>query len=120
MVAALRQGRLLLPCQGNAVPCWAEPDPFVFQRVERCGPLLRLAQQDRYRSKDVIEEGAPHLLCEHIGVPAQQRFLTSTNPRRAVRFAPARLLSGDPIAVAVARYDRGGKQRSTPLAHMKT
>ena len=30
------------------------------------------------------------------GVPAQQRFFTSTNPRRSVTFAPARLSSGDP------------------------
>jgi site-specific DNA recombinase len=32
-----------------------------------------------------------------LGVPAQQRFFTSTNPRRSVTFAPARLSSGDPL-----------------------
>jgi hypothetical protein len=32
-----------------------------------------------------------------LGVPAQQRFLTNTNPRRSVTFAPARLPSGDPL-----------------------
>jgi len=34
-----------------------------------------------------------------LGVPVQQRFLTSTNLRRSVTCAPARLSSGDPLAI---------------------
>jgi hypothetical protein len=89
MVAALCKGLSLLPRQGIAVLYSAELDPFGFRRVMHSGPHLHLSQQDRYISRDAIEEAALHLLREH-------------------------------IAVAAARYNRGGMKRSTQLGHMKT
>ena len=41
-----------------------------------------------------------------LGVPVQQRFLTSTNPRRSVTCAPARLSSGDSLAASRATFAR--------------
>jgi hypothetical protein len=38
-----------------------------------------------------------------LGVPVQQRFLSSTNPRRSVTCAPAGLSSGDPLSTPSCR-----------------
>jgi hypothetical protein len=49
------------------------------------------------RGTEVVQPAvAASGLEECYGVPAQRRFLTSTNPRRSVAVAPARLSSGDP------------------------
>jgi hypothetical protein len=51
---------------------------------------------DLYRAVTYLGSEEHRCQIVRLGVPAQQRFLTSTNPRRSVTFARRRLSSGDP------------------------
>ena len=55
-------------------------------------------------------KGRTRYVCQGLGVPAQQRFLTSTNPRRSVNVRPGKVVQRGPLRV------KGAQSRTWPVS----
>jgi hypothetical protein len=66
--------------------------------VSRLREILAIREQAYHKRNPELLKEIYAEDCPCLGVPVQQRFLTSTNLRRSVTCAPARLSSGDPLA----------------------